>query len=218
MVRLLRGFERAAWIVGLVLIAVYGMARVHGAMAVQRELDGFARAKQAAARALPAGDVDTSLWSAGRIEKYEQSLDLPAPPPLGLLRIPRIRLEVPVLDGTDELTLNRAVGHIASTSRPGEPGNVGIAGHRDGFFRGLKDIGPGDAIDLETLDGTVRYVVEEIVIVDPAAVEVLEPTAEDSLTLVTCYPFYYVGSAPQRYIVRAVRSDSAADRAASNGI
>lgn len=207
--RVLRGLERAAWAIGLVLIAIYGAARVHGAVLQRQDLQRFEQARL---------DVDQSLWSEGRIEKYEQSLEQQTPPPLAVLRIPRIHLEVPVLIGTDEITLNRAVGHIEATALPGESGNVGIAGHRDGFFRGLKDIARGDTIELETLDGTARYVVDKIVIVDPQSIDVLEPTAEDSLTLVTCYPFYFVGSAPQRYIVRAVRSAPAAGRAASNGI
>ena len=133
----------------------------------------------------------------------------PAPPPLAVLRIPKIRLEVPVLPGTDDVTLNRAVGHIDDTALPGTDGNSGIAGHRDGFFRGLKDIGPEDVIELETLRGKEVYRVERTWVVDPEDVSVLDPTPAGSLTLVTCYPFYYVGPAPQRYIVRAVRADTA---------
>ena len=110
-----------------------------------------------------------------------------------------------MLDGTDNLTLNRAVGRIAGTARPGEPGNLGIAGHRDGFFRGLKDLAPGGELELETLDGAqLVYTVRDIWIVQPEDVHVLDPTPEPSLTLVTCFPFYHVGSAPERYIVRAV--------------
>ena len=112
--------------------------------------------------------------------------------------------------GTDEFTLNRAVGHIGDTALPGADGNTGIAGHRDGFFRGLKDIGPGDAIEVETLRGREVYRVERTWVVDPEDVSVLEPTPGRSLTLVTCYPFYHVGPAPQRYIVRAARDGTAA--------
>jgi sortase A len=120
-----------------------------------------------------------------------------------LLRIPKIGLEVPVLEGTDDLSLNRAVGHIVGTPRPGESGNVGIAGHRDGFFRGLKDVAPGDTIEIVTSDNVNKYVIDEITIVDPSNVSVLAPRPQPSLTLVTCYPFYFIGSAPQRYIVHA---------------
>ena len=93
---------------------------------------------------------------------------------------------------------------IEGTAIPGAEGNAGIAGHRDGFFRGLKDIGPGDVIELDTLKGNESYRVERVWIVDPEDVSVLDPTSTRALTLVTCYPFYYVGSAPQRFIVRAV--------------
>ena len=122
-----------------------------------------------------------------------------------MLRIPKVRLEVPVLPGTDDLTLDRGVGHIEYTVQPGTDGNSGIAGHRDSFFRGLKDIAIGDLIELDTKQGTDVYRVERTWIVNPEDVSVLDPTPMRALTLVTCYPFYYVGSAPQRFIVRAVR-------------
>jgi len=128
-----------------------------------------------------------------------------APPPLAVLRIPKVHLEVPVLPGTDDFTLNRAVGHIDDTAMPGAEGNSGIAGHRDGFFRGLKDIAPGDAIELETLRGKELYTVERTWVVSPEDVSVLDATPTRSLTLVTCYPFYHVGPAPHRFIVRAGR-------------
>ncbi len=148
---------------------------------------------------------DFELWSPKRIHAYQESLREPSGGPLALLRIPSIGLEVAVLEGTDDLTLNRAVGRIAGTARPGEPGNLGIAGHRDGFFRGLKDLMPGGELELETLDGArLVYTVRDIWIVQPEDVQVLDPTPEPSLTLVTCFPFYHVGSAPERYIVRAV--------------
>lgn len=150
---------------------------------------------------LPA--VDFSLWGEQRIRTYKQTARNMSGVPLAVLRIPKIRLEAPLFDGTDDITLNHAVGRIAGTARPGEPGNMGIAGHRDGFFRGLKDIGVGDAIELKTLEGTETYIVDDIKIVSPRQVEVLRARSIPSLTLVTCYPFYFLGSAPQRYIVTA---------------
>ena len=110
---------------------------------------------------------------------------------------------MPVYDGTDDLTLNRGVGRIIGTARLGEEGNTGIAGHRDGFFRGLKDIAPGDTVELKLLSRVDQYVVENIQITSPEDVSVLQPTAKPSLTLVTCDPFYFAGSAPQSYIVSA---------------
>jgi len=149
--------------------------------------------------------VDTSLWSEGRIEAYRATLDERTHVPLAVLRIPGIDLEVAVLDGTDEFSLNRAVGRIAGTAHPGEAGNIGIAGHRDGYFRGLKDVSVGDVIELQTLTDTETYEITEITITIPSDVGVLDPTSEPSITLVTCYPFYFVGSAPKRYVVRATQ-------------
>jgi LPXTG-site transpeptidase (sortase) family protein len=148
---------------------------------------------------------DFRLWAPERIQAYQASLQERGCAPTAVLRIPSIGLEVAVLEGTDDLTLNRAVGRIAGTARPGEAGNVGIAGHRDGFFRVLKDLAPDSPLELETLDGRrLCYRVQEIRVVRPSAVEVLDPTPEPSVTLVTCYPFYFAGSAPERFIVRAV--------------
>jgi sortase A len=148
-------------------------------------------------------DVDFSLWNPKRIRAYQQSLidktDLPA----AVLRIPKLNLEVPVYEGTDDLTLNRGVGRIVGTARIGVAGNTGIAGHRDGFFRGLKDIAVGDVLELSTADGTVQYSVGQTEIVQPEDVSVLADNGSASLTLVTCYPFYFVGNAPQRFIVHA---------------
>jgi sortase A len=148
---------------------------------------------------------DVSLWSEKRVEAYKQSLTQHFERPLALLQISKIHLVVPVFNGTDDLTLNRGVGRIAGTAHVGAKGNLGIAGHRDGFFRGLKDIRMGDTIELVLPDRTETYVVDKIQIVDPTNVGVLNPETVFSLTLVTCYPFYFIGSAPQRYIVHGSR-------------
>ena len=144
-----------------------------------------------------------SLWSEKRIQAYKNSLSQHFSPPLAVLRISRFQLTVPVFEGTDDLTLNRGVGRIAGTAQPGELGNVGIAGHRDGFFRVLKDIQIGDLIELLVNNRTLVYKVRSVEIVDPSNTEVLQNADESELTLVTCYPFYFVGSAPQRFIVHA---------------
>ena len=119
------------------------------------------------------------------------------------LDVPEAAVSVMVLDGTDEITLNRAVGHIEGTANPGEHGNVGIAGHRDSFFRGLRKLEVGDEIVFTTLEGRSHFEVTRLEVVKPEAVEVLDPTEHPTLTLVTCYPFYFVGDAPSRYIVSA---------------
>lgn len=153
-------------------------------------------------------EPDYSLWSPTRVTDYEETLAMDLGAPQALLNIPSIGLKVPVLEGIDEITLNRAVGRIPGTARPGGLGNVGISGHRDGFFRGLKDIGPGDNIEIVTWRERMRYEVQEIIIVDKHEVDVLKANDEGLLTLVTCYPFYYVGHAPKRYIVKAKLADS----------
>jgi sortase A len=194
--------ERAAWAIALVCIASWTAIYIDGLISRRRQMDRFAAVKAAALQRLDT--PDQSLWSPQRIVAWRSAVKDAGPAPLAILRIPRIHFEGPVLEGTDDISLNRGVGHIEETARPGADGNSGIAGHRDGYFRGLKDIGPGDVIELETVRATEVYRVERTWIVDPEDVSVLDPTPIRSLTLVTCYPFYFVGSAPQRFIVRAV--------------
>jgi len=124
---------------------------------------------------------------------------------IGRLEIPRLEVKAMVREGADEGTLRRAVGHIPGTALPGRIGNVALAGHRDTFFRGLRNIQKDDAIDLKTEDGIYRYVVQSTKIVSPRDVDVLAASGGETLTLVTCYPFYYIGSAPKRFIVRATQ-------------
>jgi sortase A len=124
---------------------------------------------------------------------------------IGRLEIPRLDLTVMVREGADEGTLSRAVGHIPGTALPGNIGNVGLAGHRDTFFRALRNIRADDMIEVETTAGTYRYMVKSTRIVTPRDVSVLEASGGETLTLVTCYPFYYVGSAPKRFIVHATK-------------
>jgi sortase A len=122
---------------------------------------------------------------------------------IGRIDIPRLGVSAIVRAGSDARTLHLAVGHVAGTAYPGESGNVGLAAHRDTFFRRLRDIRSDDVIAIATPEGTYRYRVERTTIVDPTDVWVLDPTDHGVLTLVTCYPFSYVGSAPQRFVVRA---------------
>jgi sortase A len=124
---------------------------------------------------------------------------------LGRIDIPRLGLSVAVLQGTRSRELRLGAGHIAGTPLPGDPGNSGIAGHRDTFFRALKDVQQKDEIKLETTTGLFRYEVDWAKVVAPDDVSVLAPSSESALTLVTCYPFYFVGPAPNRFVVRAHR-------------
>ncbi len=150
---------------------------------------------------------DQHGWSIKRVRAYEESVGSDTIEPIARLEIPAIDLSVMVLEGTDELTLNRAVGRIEGTALPGEPGNLGIAGHRDSFFRGLKDLSKEDLVTVTTLSGVYQYRVDDIQIVKPTDLRVLKDSSSPTLTLVTCYPFYYVGDAPKRFIVKA-RLDS----------
>lgn len=144
-----------------------------------------------AAVAEPQENPDQSDWSEKRKAEYSESLKHDLGVPEAVLTIPALRVQVPVFHGTKRVALNRGAGRVEGTARPGDDGNVAIAGHRDGFFRPLKDIRTGTAIELRTPTGVRHYRVTEILIVDPLDGRVLKPTAEPTLTLITCYPFYY---------------------------
>lgn len=122
---------------------------------------------------------------------------------IGEIEVPRLGLKAMVVQGDSEKLLRRSVGHLPESALPGEPGNIALAGHRDGLFRPLRNVRPGDTITLRTPDREFHYQVEWTAIVPPTAVSVIQPTSEQALTLVTCYPFYYVGAAPDRFVVRA---------------
>jgi len=205
--------ERILLGIGVTLVGVWAVARLDGVFTSRASVAGF----QAPAHELEVSDahslrffdpmlsaaIDLRLWSDKRIAAYKESLNKHTDGPRAILRISKINLEVPVFNDTDELTLNRGVGRIHGTAQFGRPGNLGIAGHRDGFFRGLREISAGDLLELDLQERKDQYVVGNIRIVSPEDTSVLAPTAQPTLTLVTCFPFYYVGSAPQRYIVTA---------------
>jgi sortase A len=189
-----RWIERALFLIAVVCLGyyLYSVAESHLYQAMEnRELDAIlASAPPAVGRAAPL------------------STPRPAPRPapgsvIGRVEIPRLGVSTIVRAGTDARTLQLAVGHIPGTALPGENGNVGLAGHRDTFFRRLRNIKADDEIRLVTHSGTFVYRVQRTNIVNPQDVWVLHPTGRPSLTLVTCYPFSYIGSAPQRFIVRA---------------
>jgi len=154
--------------------------------------------------------VDTTLWSNARIARYNEvskmKFDDSA---IATLRIPRLGLEAAIFRGSDDLTLDRGLGWIPSTAEPGSAGNTGIAGHRDSFFRPLKDLVLDDRIELRTGSSVQTYIVHSMTVVTPKQVDVLAPTSDAVLTLVTCYPFFAPGDAPNRMIVRAIAADSA---------
>lgn len=210
----LSGIEGPLLIFGVSMFALFSAMFIDHELAYRMELHEFrvGRSGQASAPGVLSTrhPIDFSLWSASRIASYRKALAERFGEPLAVLRIPTLSLEAPVLEGTDELVLNRGVGHIAGTALPWQSGTVGIAGHRDSFFRALKDVQRGVTIELESGHGVYLYRVDQIFIVDPTEVSVLQARPVPSLTLVTCYPFYFFGSAPQRYIVQAslVQSDA----------
>lgn len=128
--------------------------------------------------------------------------------PIGQLSIPRLGLSAVVAEGDDDRTLRVAVGHLPDTPFPWENGNTALAGHRDTFFRALRRIRLGDEIELATPHGTFRYQVTRQSVVDPTDLSVLEPSPMPVLTLITCYPFNFIGAAPQRFVVRAQRKST----------
>src|SRR6266436_9966316 len=199
--------------IGLALLAIWAGAWFYRSLASRAAIERF----QAEAAAAPGTDTSTltwdasvansatdfTLWNPKRVIAYKVSLSTKTDLPLGILLVPKIKLVVPVFNDTDDLTLNRGVGRILGTAQIGQLGNLGIAGHRDGFFRGLKDIAPGDVLELVRPQHSDRYAVSQIRIVTPEDTSVLNPTTVPTLTLVTCFPFYFVGHAPKRYIVTA---------------
>lgn len=154
--------------------------------------------------------VDARAYEAAEQRRFEQARQAGTAPPalvdggsIGEIQIPRLGLTAVVAQGDSAAVLRRAVGHLAETALPGERGNVVLAGHRDTFFRPLKRVRVGDAIMLRTRRGDFAYLVESTSVVPPGDVEALQPTDGPTLTLITCFPFYYVGPAPDRFIVRA---------------
>lgn len=202
--------ELVLLVIGLICAAIFVAARVDSYFVSRAAINQFESSTrepnltEAVDAQMPgAAEQDFSGWSERRMRSYAGAVQKQRGIALAVLEIPRIQLKAPVFDGTDELTLNHAVGLIEGTAWPGESANVAIAGHRDGFFRKLKGIRLGDQIELETRRGTDVYAVNKIQIVTPQDVSVLQSDGKPSLTLVTCYPFYSIGAAPKRFVVKA---------------
>jgi sortase A len=197
-------FESVLSVAGAILLSVWAASYLHRTISAHMAIAKF-QGIQSHAQSTPTHTaidpvsgtrVDFSLWNEKRVAAYKQSLLTHIDAPAALLFINKISLEVPIYEGTDDLVLDRGAGRILGTAKFGEIGNIGIAAHRDGFFRGLKDLAPKDEIRLILPDQTETYVIDQIRLVDPSDVSVLKPTPQPSLTLVTCYPFYFIGSAP----------------------
>jgi sortase A len=230
--------ERLLWAIGVVFLGIVAYAVIDArwyAWVQGRRLDEALRARRAAQRAqagrgavageLAGGSTFGGNGTGGgrqlanqtdRLDTFRPATAPPAPPAdegslLGRIEIPRLGVSSLVLEGVTAPTLRHGVGHIPGTALPQGPGNVGLAGHRDTVFRAVKDVREGDVITLDTLAGTYQYKVDWTQIVDPDDIAVLAASGRPELTLVTCYPFYYVGAAPRRFIVRAHQLGAAGD-------
>jgi sortase A len=195
--RILKWAQRGLLACAILLLGYCGFVLVDAWLFQRREsrdLDRLLRDQRAASEGTP--QPESSASPKGAPAAATDGL-------IGGIEIPRLLLSAVVVEGIDKATLQRAVGHIPGTALPGEPGNVGLAGHRDTFFRPLKDLRIKDEVQFSTLKGNFKYEVESLRVVEPEDVGVLAPSGENVLTMVTCYPFYYVGPAPQRWIVRA---------------
>jgi sortase A len=142
-------------------------------------------------------------WSDGARARYRAAAQQQPEAVLALLHAPDVDLTVPVYASYSELNLDRGAAVIDGMAYPREPGHIGIAGHRDGYFRALRDVRLGTTLTLETPDGEQRYIVDDLRVVEATEIAWLQETDSPRLTLVTCYPFHYLGDAPQRYLVRA---------------
>ncbi|WP_025820376.1 class D sortase [Shewanella marina] len=215
--------QRALRIIGLFCIAIFITSKWHQYQGHQQSVD---LANQLIAKAhaednsvfplhgkpestliqpihtIPQSMPNMTDWSQGRIEQY--SISQPNSAILGLLSIPKIDLSVAIFDGVDEAELNKGVGRVLKNSNLDGHNNLSLAGHRDSFFRKLGHLKIGDTIQVTDIDGNqYQFAVSQTWIVNPEHVEILKPTGKQSITLITCYPFYFVGNAPERYIVRA---------------
>ena len=195
--RILKWAQRALFAGGILLLGYCGFAFVDARIFQAREsgnLDRQLRDRRLASEGTPQPRFSTSGKAASAAT--EGGL-------IGRITIPRLLLSVVVIEGVTKTALRRAAGHIPGTALPGEAGNVGVAGHRDTFFRPLQNLRIKDEIQFSTLKGDFKYEVESLRVVEPDNVGVLAASGENVLTMVTCYPFYYVGPAPKRWIVRA---------------
>ena len=201
----LRWIERALLVIGILCLSVWAYAWIDAKYVQYEENRLLDQATTTAAEtdALASFHEQEAAPKKRREPQPEGSL-------VGRVEIPRVGVSGIVLEGVEKKTLRRGVGRIPGTALPEDGGNVGLAAHRDSFFRGLKDIRKNDIITLKTLESTYYYRVDWTEIVLPEDTHVLEDTGVPELTLVTCYPFYYVGSAPKRFVVRAERIDEPA--------
>jgi sortase A len=187
--------ERLLWIAAALSLGFFAWARLDSStyqFLQARHLDEILTKRLGAWL----GPRENAVASATRVEMARSGL-------IGRIEIPRLSIRAIVAEGTDARILRRSVGHLPGTALPGEEGNVAIAGHRDSFFSALRDVRTGDRVRITTPDGAFEYRVESKSVVSPEHTEVLSASSLPTLTLITCFPFRYVGSAPERFIVHA---------------
>jgi sortase A len=194
--RILKWLQRALFACAVLLLGYSGFALADGWIFQRRESADLNRLLREQRVSEDTTGPESSTFLKDTPEGATNGL-------IGRIEIPRLLLSAVVVEGIGNATLRRAVGHIPGTALPGQPGNVGISGHRDTFFRPLKDLKIKDQVQFSTLKGNFKYEVESLRVVEPNNVGVLARSGENVLTLVTCYPFYYVGPAPKRFVVRA---------------
>jgi sortase A len=183
--RTVRSIERALWAIAALALGVYAL--VHLERTAYQAYEDWTFSRRARQVREPA-----AILRPGAL--------------IGRIGIPRLGLDAMVVESAGDGELRRAVGHVEGTALPGFPGNVALAAHRDTFFRHLSELRANDVINVTTLEGTFHYTVASTQVIQPEQTQVLEATSRPALTLVTCYPFHYVGNAPQRFIVRAYQT------------
>jgi sortase A len=191
--RALSASHRVIVALGAILCGLYALALIAGELGRRSDVESFWKAAQR---------PDQSLWSQTRVQEFLANQSLPLSEPVGVLHAPSLKLVVPIYPDSSELHLNRGAGLIEGMSAPDEGGNLGVAGHRDGYFRVLKNVKRDDVLEVQTRARLHRYRVVSVNIVDASNRRLLADTEEPTITLVTCYPFYHLGHAPQRFIVR----------------
>lgn len=195
--RVVWAIQWISWSVGVALVLFFVAALAAGELGRRSGIQNFTSAPTTAT-------PDMSLWSTQRVAEFQRARQQLIAAPLAILRVPGLHLSVPIYPTATEIHLNRGVGVIAGMAMPDRGGNLGLAGHRDGFFRVLRDISPNTVVEVETHLRVHRYLVTSIDVVDAADGRLLAETDDPTITLVTCYPFYFVGDAPKRFIVRGV--------------
>jgi sortase A len=228
--RLLRGSYLLLFVAGAVLLAVpiYHLSRAYVFQTYQdhKFRKQTTEVREPKADPEPKKTVSTPETDAATLDSSPPVSAKPVVPPtpspgdvLGRLEIPRLRTSVMILQGTEDEQLKLGIGHVEDTAHPGQVGNVALVAHRDTFFRPLKNIRKHDEIRVVTATTTMHYYVELTKVIGPFDTDVLDPTAGAELTLITCYPFDFVGKAPMRFLVRAVaaRNGHGVDRPVAGG-